>query len=236
MNEFASIKNATVSLPRKTAFWAGLFYALTFISIPTLFLYSPIHQSTYVFGESNDNNVVIGGLLEIAVALFGIVTSVILYSVLKKQNETLAIGLIAGRVLEAATMFVGVAFLLGAVSLHHQTTDTASATLANTLVVMYDRIFILGQGFMPGIDDLLLGTLLYKSRLVPRGLALVGIIGAFVLFAGYFAIMFGYIDRFSVFSGASALMVAVFEFSVGIYLLIKGLKKQTHSFKEYGIE
>lgn len=221
-----STKNSKLILPQKTAFWAGLFYILTFISIPTLVLYQPLHQSDYLLGNSNDNNVVIGGLLEIAVALCGIITSVILYSVLRNQNQTLAIGLIAARIVEAGTMFVGVSFLLGAVSLHNGTVDSTSVSLAQTLVTMYDRIFVLGQSFMPAIDDLLLGILLYKSRLVPRGLALIGIIGALPLLAGYLAIMFGIIERMSPLSGASALMVAVFEFSLGIYLLVKGIKRR----------
>lgn len=224
-NDFVSLKNSTLLLPRQTAFWAGLFYILTFISIPTLFLFLPIHEPDYLLSNANDNNVVIGGILEIIVALCGIITSVILYSVLKNQNQTLAIGLIAARIVEAGTMFVGVAFLYGAVSLHQSGADASAAPIAQTLVAMYDRIFVLGQGFMPAIDDLLLGILLYKSRLVPRGLSLIGIIGAFPLFAGYFAILFGIIDRSSPFTGASAIMVAVFEFSLGIYLLVKGIRK-----------
>jgi hypothetical protein len=223
--DFVSLKNSTIPLPRKTAIWAGFFYILTFVSIPTLVLYQPIHDPNYLLSKANDNNVVMGGILEIIVALCGIITSIILYSVLKKQNQTLAIGLVGSRIVEAGTMFVGVAFLLGAVSLHQSGADASSTSIAQTLVAMYDRIFVLGQGFMPGINDILLGILLYKSRLVPRGLALIGIIGAFPLFLGYFAIMFGIIERASPFAGASALMVAIFEFSLGIYLLVKGIQK-----------
>ncbi|MBK8702255.1 MAG: DUF4386 domain-containing protein [Saprospiraceae bacterium] len=224
-NDLVSLRNSALPLHRKTAFWAGFFYLLTFVSIPTLFLYLPIHEPNYLLSNANDNNVVIGGILEIIVALCGIITSIILYTVLKKQNQTLAIGLIASRIVEASTMFMGVAFLLGAVSLHQQGAQASSIPIAQTLVAMYDRIFVLGQGFMPGINDLLLGVLLYQSRLVPRGLALIGIVGAFPLFAGYFAIMFGVIDRTAPLAGASALLVALFEFSLGIYLVVKGLRK-----------
>jgi hypothetical protein len=224
-NAFVSTENSPIHLPHKTAFWAGFFYILTFVSVPTLFLYQPIHEPNYLLSNANDNNVVIGGILEIIVALCGIITSIILYSVLKKQNQTLAIGLLASRIVEAGTMFVGVAFLLGAVSLHQQGADASSSPIAQTLVALYDRIFVLGQGFMPAINDILLGILLYKSRIVPRGLSLIGIIGAFPLFAGYFAIMFGIFERTSAIAGSSALMVAIFEFSLGIYLLVKGIKK-----------
>jgi hypothetical protein len=224
-NDYVSLKNSTLLLPRKTSFWAGLFYLLTFVSIPSLFLYQPIHEPDYLLSNANDNNVVIGGILEITVALCGIITAVILYSVLKNQNQTLAIGLIASRIVEAGTMFAGVAFLLSAVSLHQKGADASSMPIVQALVAMYDRIFVLGQAFMPAINDILLGILLYKSRLVPRGLALIGILGAFPLLAGYFAIMFGIIERTSPLAGASALMVAIFEFILGIYLLVKGIRK-----------
>jgi hypothetical protein len=224
-NGFVSIENGTIPLPRKTAFWAGFFYILTFVSIPTLSLYQPIHEPNYLLSNANDHKIVIGGILEIIVALCGIITAVILYTVFRKHNQTLAIGLISSRIVEAGTMFVGVAFLLGALSLHKQAPETSSIPIARTLVAMYDRIFVLGQGFMPAINDLLLGTLLYQTRLVPRWLSLIGIIGAFPLFTGYFAIMFGVLERTSALAGASALMVAFFEFTLGIYLLLKALKK-----------
>ena len=210
---------------RKTLLTAGIFYVLTFISIPTLFLYIPIHDPNYMLIKTTDTGIVIGGILEIIVALCGIITAVVLYPLLKVQNSTLAIGLIAARIVEAGTMFTGVAFLLGAVTMHQQDIGESAVPVGRALVALYDRIFILGQGFMPGIDDLLLGILLYKSRLVPRRLSVIGIVGAFPLFAGYFAVMFGVIDRTSPFTGLAAVMVAVFEFSLGIYLIVQGLKK-----------
>jgi hypothetical protein len=207
---------------RKRALLAGLLYVLTFISIPTLSLYQPIHQPNYVSTTAGDNNVIIGGLLEIIVALSGIATAVVLYPVLKKQNETLAIGLVATRVLEASTMFLGVAFLITSVSLRQE--GEATAATGHALVTLYDRIFLLGQGFIPALNDLLLGFLLYKARLVPRGLSLIGILGALPLIIGYLAILFGCIELRSYLSGLSAVMVAVFEFSLGIYLIVKGFK------------
>jgi hypothetical protein len=76
----------------------------------------------------------------------------------------------------------------------------------------------------------LLGILLYKSRLVPRKLSLIGIAGALPLIAGYLATMFGLIDRISPLAGLSAVPVAVFEFSLGVYLVAKGFKKDSTLF------
>jgi len=213
-----------MSASRKIALFAGIFYVITFISIPTLTLYEPVHQPRYLSGAGNDNQIIIGGLLEIIVALAGISTAVILYPVLRKQNESLAMGFVAARVLEAATIFVGVAFLLTIVTLHASGAGAGSLPIGHALITLYDRIFSLGQGFIPAIDDLLLGILLYQSRLVPRALSIIGIAGALPLIAGYLAILFGLIDRISTFAVLSAVPVAVFEFSLGIYLIVKGFK------------
>lgn len=216
---------AGVSSPyRRVSLTAGVLYILTFISIPTFSLYGPAHDPNFIIGNSNDTNIIVGGLLEITVALAGIATAIVLYPVLKKQNESLALGLVAARVLEAATIFAGVAFLLSLVTLHQSGAGKEALVTSHTLVALYDRIFILGQAFIPAIDDVLLGVLLYKSRLVPRTLSLIGILGFIPLIAGYLAMMFGVIDRFSPFAGLAAVPVAVFEFSLGLYLIFKGFK------------
>jgi hypothetical protein len=98
-------------------------------------------------------------------------------------------------VLEAATIFTGVAFLLTTVSLQQQGAGAEASVMSSALVSLYDRIFLLGQGFIPAINDLLLGYMLWQSRLVPRALSLIGMIGAFPLIAGYLAVLFGVIDR-----------------------------------------
>jgi hypothetical protein len=213
-----------LSTQRKTALAAGLLYLLTFVSIPTLALYSSIHQSNYITGAGPDTAAIVGGILEIIVALAGIGTAVVLYPVLRKQNETAALGLVAARILESGTIFVGVAFLLSVVTLRQAEAGTDGLAVSHALVAMYDRIFLLGQSFMPAVCDMLLGFMLYKSRLVPRGLSLIGIVGAVPLIAGYVAQLFGLIGQHSALAGLSALLVALFEFSLGIYLVVKGFR------------
>lgn len=212
---------------RRVSLTAGILYILTFVSIPTFVLYGPAHDPNFIIGNSNDNAIIAGGLLEIVVALAGIATAIVLFPVLKKQNESMALGLVAARVLESATIFVGVAFLLSLVTIHQSEAGQDALVTSHALVALYDRIFLLGQSFIPAICDLLLGVLLYKSRLVPRALSLIGIAGALPLIAGYSATMFGYIDRFSPWAGLSAVPVAVFEFSLGIYLVVKGFRKSS---------
>lgn len=218
------IKRAPMSSLRKTSLLAGVLYLFTFVSIPTLALYGAIHKPNYITGSASDTPVIIGGILEIIVALAGIGTAVVLYPVLRKQNETAALGLVAARILESGTIFVGVAFLLSIVTLRRDGAGADALASSHTLVTLYDRIFLLGQSFMPAICDLLLGFMLYKSRLVPRGLSLIGIIGAAPLIGGYVAIMFGLIGQHAALAGLAAVMVALFEFSLGIYLVVKGFR------------
>jgi hypothetical protein len=207
---------------RKISLTAGILYILTFVSIPTLFIYSPVKSNGYILGTGPDTSAIIGGILEITVALAGIATAVVLFPLLKKQNESLALGLVAARILESSTIFVGVAFLLTIVTLRQTGAGANALPISHTFALFYDRIFLLGQSFMPAICDILLGSLLYKSRLVPRGLSLIGIIGGPILLVGYFAVMFGLVGQHDALPGLSAIPVALFEFSLGIWLITKG--------------
>lgn len=203
---------------------AGVLYLLTFVSIPTLALYSSVHGQNYILGPGPDTSVIIGGILEIIVALAGIGTAVALYPVLKKQNEGVALGLVGSRVLEAGTIFAGVMFLLTVVTMRQTSAGSDALVTSQTLVTMYDRMFLIGQSFMPALNDILLGFLLYQSRLVPRGLSLIGLIGGPVLIAGDICVLFGIIGQHDTMTGLFAVPVALFEFSLGIYLIVKGFK------------
>jgi hypothetical protein len=219
-----TIERAPMSSLRKTSLLAGVIYLLTFVSIPTLVIYGQVKGANYITGTGPDTSAIIGGILEIIVALAGIGTAVVLYPVLRKQNESAALGLVAARILESGTTFVGVAFLLSIVTLRQAGAGADALITSHALVALYDRIFLLGQSFMPAICDLLLGFLLYQSRLVPRVLSLIGIVGGPVLLIGYFAILFGLIGQHAPLAGLFAIPVALFEFSLGIYLLVKGFK------------
>src|SRR5438132_5614524 len=210
---------------RKTALAAGVLYLLTFVSIPTLFLYDQVrHNPKYILGPGPDTAVLFGGILEIIVALAGIGTAVVLYPVVKRQNEGRALGFVGARTLEAAGILAGVACLLSIVSLRQAGAGTGALVIGQTLAILYDRIFLLSQSLMPALDDLLLGFLLYQSRLVPRVLPLVGLIGVPLLLAGFIGTLFSFWPPVSSVTALLALPVALFEFSLGVYLTVKGFK------------
>jgi hypothetical protein len=207
---------------RKTSLTAGILYLLTFISIPTLSLYHEIHQPNFVLGSAPSTDVVLGGMLELVMALACIGTALAFYPVLKKQNEMLALGFVAARILEATLIFAGVASLLTVLNL--RSLGAEAQLVSRGLVMLYDRLFLISQSFIPAVNALLLGTLLFQTRLVPRILPIIGIIGAFTLVAGDVAVLYGVYDQRAPIAGLSAVPIALWEFSLGIYLVFKGFK------------
>lgn len=216
--------STTIKMPthRKISLTAGLLYLLTFVSIPTLALYGPAKATNFITGSGSDTGAIVSVILEIIVALAGIATAVVLFPLLKKQNESMALGLVAIRVLEASAIFVGTIFMMAIVTLHQTNAGSGALTISHTLSILHDRMFLQSQSFLPAINDLLLGLLLYKSRLVPRGLSLIGIIGAFPLLAGYLVVMFNGAPQHGSLAGLAGVLVALFEFSLGAWLVFKG--------------
>jgi len=207
---------------RKTALVAGVLYLLTFVSIPTLFLYGPVKGANYILGPGPDTAVIVGGILEIIVALAGIGTAVVLYPVVKRQDEARALGFVGSRTLEAAAIFVGVACLLSVVTLRQA--GAGALVAAQTLVALYDRTFLISQSFIPAVNALLLGSLLYQSRLVPRVLPLLGFTGAALLVASDIGVLFSLWGPTSSVAALATLPIALWEFSLGVYLVVKGFK------------
>lgn len=209
---------------RKQSLAAGIFYLATFVSIPTLGLYANVRGDNFLLGSGPDKPVYIGAVLEIIVALAGIGTAISLFPVLKKQNESLAIGFVATRTLEAAGIVVCAATLLSIVSLRQSGVGADAAVTGQALSSMYERVFTLSQSTMPGINALLLGTLLYRSRLVPRVLPTLGLIGAPLLLVSTGLALFGVIGTTSPVAFLGAVPIALWEFSLGLWLTFKGFK------------
>jgi hypothetical protein len=209
---------------RKTALVAGVFYLLSFVSIPTLSLYAPIRDASYIVGPNPGTGVIWGGVLEMIVALAGIGTAVALYPVVKKQNQSLALGFVGTRVLEAATIISGVVIVMTIVSLGQAGAGPDALVTGNALIAMHNWTFLLGQGFIPAVNALLLGSLLYQSRLVPRILPLVGFIGAPLLVTSVIATLFGFWTQVSTQSALLTIPIGLWEFSLGVYLIVKGFK------------
>jgi uncharacterized protein DUF4386 len=220
-----------MSSTRKTALVAGIFYLITFISIPTLALYGPVkNHRDWILSSGASSAVLVGCFLEVIVALAGIGTAVTLYPVVKRQNEGTALGFVASRVVEGGIIFTGVLSLLSLVTLRQNLGGTAGADAASLVttgashVAIYNWTFLLGQTLMPGINALLLGSLMYRSRLVPRVIPVIGLIGGPILIAVVFARLFGSSGSIAGGGGLAGIPVAAWELSLGVWLVVKGFR------------
>ena len=225
-------KKIPMTSTRKTALVAGVFYLITFVSIPTLALYGPVkNHRDWILTSGSNTAVLVGAFLEVIVALAGIGTAVTLYPVVKRQNEGVALGFVTARVLEAAMIFTGVVSLLSLVTLRHDLGAAAGANAAALVttgashIAVYNGTMLLGQTLMPCINALLLGTLMYRSRLVPRVIPVLGLIGGPLLLTAVIVTLFsGGLGHVSVFAGIATLPVAAWEFSLGVWLVVKGFR------------
>ena len=162
----------------------------------------------------------------------------VLFPVLKRQNESAALGVVTARVIETVLIFTGVISLLTLITLRNDVAGTAGAdqaslvTAGHTQVAVYNWTFRLSQALMPVIVDLLLGYLLYRSRLVPRILPIVAFVGAPLLLANDIAVFFGVYAKGSALDGVAAFPIAAFELAFGIWLIVKGFDPSSPLFAQ----
>lgn len=213
---------------RTTALVAGVLYLVTFVSsIPAVFLLDPVlNNPDYIVGAGADTQVTFGAFLDLINALACIGTAVALFSVLKRQHEGLALGFVTTRMFEAAVIVIGVVSLLSVVTLRQSGASAGEAaslvTAGRTLVAIRDWTFLLGPGLIPGLNALLLGTLMYQSRLVPRVIPTLGLIGAPLLISSTIGTLFGINETASLWTGIATIPIFFWELSLGLLMAIKG--------------
>jgi len=223
-------KPAGMTSLRKTAMVAGIFYLITFISIPTLALYGPVkNHRDWILSSGTNTGVLVGCLLEVIVALAGIGTAVALYPVVKRQNEGVALGFVGARVFEAALIVVGIISILAVVTLRDVAAAggaeaTSLVTTGHALVAIQNWTFLFGQTLVPGVNALLLGLLLYRSRLVPRIIPALGLIGGPLMISSVIGQVLGINEQVSVWSAIALLPIFVWELSLGLWLVFKGFR------------
>lgn len=214
---------------RKTALIGGALYVLTFASsIPAaLLLGSVLNNPDYIVGPGPDTAVLLACFLDVINALACIGTAVVLFPVVKRQHEAVALGFIGSRVLEAAIIATGVVSLLAVVTLRQNLAgadEAALFTVGQSLVEVRNWTFVLGPILMSGVNALLLGSLMYRSGLVPRIIPLLGLIGAPLTLISATAIMFGIWTQSSPWHWIAVAPIFAWELSLGVYLVVKGFK------------
>jgi hypothetical protein len=227
---------------RKIALVTGVLFVITFItSIPAqLLLYHPLlsDPAKYILGTGADPAVSLGALLEVILAVAGVGTAVVLYPVVKRQNEAVALGYVTSRVLESGMILVGIVSLLSVLTLRQGVEATAGAETASlviaarSLVAVHDWTFLLGPGTFAGFGNgILLGYLMYTSGLVPRRLTLLGLVGGPLVIAAMVCVLFGVFKAGSTWQAIATIPEFIWELSLGIYLIVKGFKPSPITFE-----
>jgi hypothetical protein len=205
-------------------------FLITFAtSIPALLLFGPVrHDPGYIIGAGTVPLVLLGVFLELLLIIANIGTAVVPFPILKRQNESLALGFVTARVMESVFIAVGILSVLAVVTLRQQAAGVEPGTLVlvgQALVAIKEATFLLGPGFVVGIGNgLILGYLMYRSGLMPRGLAVLGLIAGALLCASGIAVLFGVFELTSPGQFIAAIPEMIWELSVGFYLTIKGFK------------
>lgn len=206
------------------------FITATVTAIIGLKLYDPIIYETDFLAAAgrNSNQIVLGAVFELILACANIGTGIMLFPHLRKVNESLGLGYALFRLLEVVFILVGIITMLSIVSLSHNYFNGSNGTgslqtNADILKTIHGWSFVLGPHFMLGVNTLIYSSLFYRSRLVPRKLALVGITGAVLIFTASLLEMFSVISTFSVQLVLMALPIAVYEMVLAGWLIVKGL-------------
>lgn len=218
---------------RKAALIAGVAYIATFVfSIPVKFglWVDVLDKPNWVLGAGSDSGVPLGAMFEVLTALGGIVTAVALYSIARRHSERAALGFVTTRVMEAAMIFVGVLAIMANYTLRNDAgvaggSDSAAlVTTGRSLVAIHDWTFLFGPGLMAALNALCIGSVMYRSRMLPRWIPTLGLVGAPLLLISATATLFGAWDQISGPATLFVLPIAIWEFSFGAYMVIKGLK------------
>jgi hypothetical protein len=232
MSSTEGSRGAASDRPRKVARIAGVLFVITFVtSIPAVLLYDPVLNDTgYITGAGADTRVFAGALLELILIIANIGSAVVLFPILRRQSETIALGYVTARIVESVFIAVGILSVLAVVTLRQDVGGAGSDaavldTAGRSLVAIHDWSFLLGPGFVVGVGNgLMLGYLMYRSGLVPRRMAMLGLVGGPLICASGIAVLFGAIDQGSAGQVVATVPEFAWELSLGIYLIAKGFK------------
>jgi hypothetical protein len=216
--------------PQTIARVTGVLFLITYItSIPAAFvLYPPVlDDPRYIVGAGADTSVRLGAFLELILIIANVGTAVVLWPVLKRVNEILALGFVTARVIESAFIAIGILSLLTVVALRQGAAAGADAgslvTVGESLVTLHDWTFLLGPGFVVGVGNgLILGYLMYRSALVPRAMAVLGLVGGPLIIASGIAVILGLIEQGGLLQTIAVVPEFLWELSLGLWLTVRG--------------
>src|SRR3954466_3329469 len=217
-----------VTLDQKRARGFGVLYLITFVtSIPALLLYQPVLDDPvgYIAGAGQNDQVIFGAFLELLLIVANIGTAVVIFPIVRRQSEELALGHVTARLFECTFILVGIVAVRGIVTLQQEVAGASEGSIAYTLAAIKDWTFLLGPGWVVGWGNgLILGYLMYSSRLVPRKMTWLGLVGGPLIILSGTLVVFGIADAGGTLQGLATIPEGLWELSLGIYCTLKGFK------------
>jgi uncharacterized protein DUF4386 len=216
--------------PQTIARVFGVLFLITFITaIPAYFFYVPVlDDPRYIVGAAGaDTRVSFGAFLELLLIIANIGTAIVLFPILRRQNEILALGYVTARIVECAFIAVGILSLLTLVTLRQEEAAAGAdggslVAVGESLVALHEWTRQLGPGFVVGVGNgLILGYLMYRSALVPRGMAVLGLIGGPLIIVTGVAVLLGVLEEGGVWQVA-VIPEFFWELLLGIWPIVRG--------------
>ena len=205
----------------------GVLFIITFLtSIPALLIFESVldDPAGFIGGDGSMGWLYLAILLEFFLVLSNVGTGVALYPIARRQNEGLAIGYVAARIIESVFIAVGIIFVLGLVTMRLD--GSGAADIAASLWDLKEWTFLLGPGLIvPFGNGLILGYLMYRSGLVPRRMAWLGLIGGPILFFSNLGVLFDWWERSTIM--ILVLPEAIWELFLGFYCAIRGFRRES---------
>jgi hypothetical protein len=225
-----AVTRASSDPTRKTAFVAGVLYLITFASsIPAALLLGPaLTNPDYVLGAGPDGFVRLANLLDLINCVTAVGTAVALYSVTKRHHEGLALGFVMTRMMEAAILFIATIAMFAVVTLRENGVAGADpgslVAIGATLVAVRDWSFVVGTG-VPALNALLLGTLLYRSGLVPRAIPALGLVGVVTFGSWVIGYILGVAEGGTLWHTVGVAPIFFWELALGLWMTFKGFNR-----------
>ena len=220
--------SAVVSSTRRTALVVGWLFVITYVTsiAAKIGFYPPLFDGDYVTGPGQDTRVLWGAVSELLLIIANIGSAVALFSLLRRYHQNLALAFVTARVMESVFIAVGILSVVTLVTFrqdHTGSTDAAVPLIGDALTSLQEWTFVLGPGFVVGVGNgLILGYLMFRSRLVPRALTMLGLVGGPLICISGIAVVMGVIDMGSVWHSAAVVPEFFWELGFGVYLIVKG--------------
>jgi hypothetical protein len=184
---------------------------------------------SFIAGAGHDKQILFGALLELLLIITNIGTAVVIFPIVRRYSEEWALGYVAARTIECTFILVGIVAMVTIVTLHQQVAGAAEGTVAYTLAAIKDWTFLLGPGWVVGWGNgLILGYLMYRTALVPRRVAWLGLVGGpLIVISGTIILLGGNNPSHAMHSlqGVMSIPEIAWELFLGVYCTIWGFRR-----------